>query len=336
MNEKQHIAAFDYLRTIGVLAVVLIHAFSLVLFNFEPVVDWRWWIGNLVASSTHWAVPVFLMVSGALHLGKELGNIKNFYLKKVKRLLIPLALSIAFFAFVYTALRGDTFYLSNILWRLVFDQPYEHLYFLIVLFFLFLITPLLNYLLNKYPQLFKVLFGISLFYSLFVQPTRFIGLFWIPFLSYYLAGYYLNSFRKINNRILLLSITFSIILTMIGTALLTTHVIPNGDGFYLFGIPSPLTIVLSYSIFLLFKQLFESKSSTKQFTVLSDSTFGIYLIHPFFLLTFSTIFFSATYPKSTLYVGERFILFVLTFLASLITVYFYQNRKNWFSKNLKS
>jgi surface polysaccharide O-acyltransferase-like enzyme len=319
---KNHVVAFDYLRFLAVIAVVFIHSYADTLFIYQPVVEINWWVGTVIASITHWAVPVFFMMSGALHLGKVIENPRIFFLNKINRVLIPLLIFVAIYALFYHLVKGDELTVGFILHRLVFDQPYEHLYFLIALFFLFLITPLLNYLLSLSSKLKTALFTISILYTLFIPQTRFIGVFWIPFVSYYLAGYvlyrwHLNTPRFSKPSLLLCLIIMCMVSMMLGTALLTTHFIPNHDGFYLFGISSPLTILLSYSLFMLFLRIFFEKKKDLHINRLAECAFGVYLIHPLFI--------KLSFTNSEPTMLWRFITVVFTLFVSWVLTDLFRN-----------
>lgn len=68
--EKENFDYIDNLKAISLIAVILMHV--LVIFiDFQNLESKHWWIGNILDSSIRFCVPIFLMVSGALLLGKD-------------------------------------------------------------------------------------------------------------------------------------------------------------------------------------------------------------------------------------------------------------------------
>src|SRR5256885_496912 len=91
----------DALRVLACLAVIVLHVSASVVIDFPDVRSLHWTVGNIGNAFTHWCVPVFVMLSGALLLSpaKQL-PVTVFYRKRASRILIPLA----FWSVVYTLL----------------------------------------------------------------------------------------------------------------------------------------------------------------------------------------------------------------------------------------
>jgi surface polysaccharide O-acyltransferase-like enzyme len=88
----------DGTRVIGVLAVVFLHAAATGVVRYGELPALAWWTANLVDSSCRWAVPVFLMLSGALNLDPERReSAGKFYRRRLTRVGIPLAFWSAFY-----------------------------------------------------------------------------------------------------------------------------------------------------------------------------------------------------------------------------------------------
>lgn len=56
------------MRVIASLAVVAIHVSAPIVLSFNIVGKGAWWFGNFVDSTSRWAVPIFVMISGVLLL----------------------------------------------------------------------------------------------------------------------------------------------------------------------------------------------------------------------------------------------------------------------------
>ena len=78
------------LRVIATLCVVLLHVASSVLYKYNQVPNSHWWIGNVYDSFARFSVPLFLMITGALLLGKQY-SYSIFLKRKVVRILLPFA-----------------------------------------------------------------------------------------------------------------------------------------------------------------------------------------------------------------------------------------------------
>jgi surface polysaccharide O-acyltransferase-like enzyme len=74
----------DNLRVIATLAVLLIHSAANVLLNFGKIPDSAWWFANLYNGGFRYAVPIFVMLSGALLLPRE-EEIGSFLKKKFSK-----------------------------------------------------------------------------------------------------------------------------------------------------------------------------------------------------------------------------------------------------------
>lgn len=76
----------DYLRILASFGVVSIHVTVPYYERFGEINLISWWIANIINCSSQFAVPLFLMISGYLSLGKPY-SIQTFYSKRIPRLL---------------------------------------------------------------------------------------------------------------------------------------------------------------------------------------------------------------------------------------------------------
>ena len=58
-------------RVLATVCVVLLHVASSVLYKYNQVPNSHWWIGNVYDSFVRFSVPLFLMITGALLLGRQ-------------------------------------------------------------------------------------------------------------------------------------------------------------------------------------------------------------------------------------------------------------------------
>ena len=95
-NRENNIEWLDSLRALAIIGVIMIHISS-------PVVKMSyggnmiyWWIGNIINSSIRFAVPVFLMISGATMLNREY-KLGEFYKKRIEECLLLPPMMVAVF-----------------------------------------------------------------------------------------------------------------------------------------------------------------------------------------------------------------------------------------------
>jgi len=62
------LAWVGYLRVLAILAVVAIHVSGLTVVNPATHGSAAWWVAEVLNECTRWAVPMFVLVSGALLL----------------------------------------------------------------------------------------------------------------------------------------------------------------------------------------------------------------------------------------------------------------------------
>ena len=86
------LAFSSYLRIAAIGAVVLIHSSSGLVLNNAIRGSATWWVGVVLNRGAGWAVPVFIMVSGALLLAPRPNEgAAAFYRRRLDRIAIPLA-----------------------------------------------------------------------------------------------------------------------------------------------------------------------------------------------------------------------------------------------------
>lgn len=64
----------DYLRVIATVSVIFLHVSAEIPTLYKKIPDDIWWIGNFFDGAVRFCVPLFLMISGALLLGKKLNT----------------------------------------------------------------------------------------------------------------------------------------------------------------------------------------------------------------------------------------------------------------------
>ena len=160
-DKSSRVRYFDLLRTFAIFFVIVIHCVA-PLFTSLAIDSKSWLVSNIFESISRWAVPVFIMISGALLLGKERG-FKLFFKKNILKIVIILVFWNLVYAIVNQIVSGFSF--ASLFAD--FIGGHYHLWFLYMLIGLYLITPFLKLFINddKRLKLFLIIsfvFGIML------------------------------------------------------------------------------------------------------------------------------------------------------------------------------
>lgn len=300
--------SIECLRVLAALAVVFVHVSGVYVLNIADHQDPNWWVGNVFDSFARWSVPVFVMISGALLLdGKQEGSLQ-FYQKRYARLIYPLVFWSAFFILVRLGTNRN-FSLGSIPGAIFNGTPFAHLWYVYMLVGMYAVTPFLKLIVNAISEfglfvLTLCLFVASVFNLFFGLEPEFFLLKFLPFIGYYVAGFYLYRMKWVCPNWALL-----IVFLICGVVLLVSA----GSGSLINGHPAwvvfydylnPPIIVMSFSIFLLAKN---GVFNYPNFGKYARNTFGVYLIHPIFLifsrkmnLTWSPAFAAIAIPVGSL------------------------------------
>lgn len=294
--EKVRLQYIDLLKVLSIFAIISIHAF-MVWQNAEvkniPVYSF--------AAITRFGVPVFVMISGALLLNREI-ELGSFLKKKVKRLVTPFIfyyiLTGLVFIFIYHASHNQLENIFAFRW-----------YFWMILG-VYLSIPVINKFIQNSTmreiEYFILLFIIaSIFYQLTyyfkIEQYLYLTLFLSP-LGYLVLGYYLSKkeFNISTNKMILLCIMLFAVSTIV-KFMGVMDILPMTDNF----VASQSKILSSWldvgifeilqsaSLFLLCKNIYESKTGifssikrglqsnilSKFILSVSRASYGMYLIN---------------------------------------------------------
>lgn len=341
-SKVKRIYAFDFLRIISACAVVMIHVSVDFIKEYDnSTVEFLW--GNIFSAVSRFAVPVFLMISGALMLDED----KNLSTKKImKSTLSILALTFSW-SFIYALgydvikpiLFGEPISLSGV--ADTFFNGHYHMWFLYVLIGLYLITPILRFFIKKENAtlirnylIFSVIICFVLsFMNVVLNRTikqqdvlsDFVSNFSIgyiyEYIVYYIMGWYITKVKinKPTRSFIYAGSVVGLIGTIIGTHL---HF---GQGFdeYFTSNNSPNVFVYSLAVFIFVYNLFERKNITMGpfWLKVSQLTFGVYLVHCIFLFALKMIcedIDSALIEILVVFAGGTLLSFVTVFIMSKI------------------
>lgn len=275
----------DVTRVTAILLVVLIHSFEI-----GPITNDASFVSLLLFLIAKSAVPLFIMLSGALLLGKKEPE-TVFFTKRLKRVLTPWL----FWSGVILILTGSVIVSSPLktitAFKTVFVAEFS---FLPALFCLYLLIPIFRQLVQKVEKK----------YIWYLVGLWFIGVSLLPFVRNSLAfpvsvdnglvrqtveysGYLLLGWLLVTTKIRVMTTVGALYLwltSLIGTLILVQ---PRADELQLVftSYVAPLIVFMSVAgFFLLFKlnQLVPSTSNSelrRLFAVCSKASFGVFLIH---------------------------------------------------------
>ncbi len=313
---KNYQVQADVVRVLAALGVVVLHSFDPVYFRPDFFGGKVWWITHIFNAIFRSSVPLFVLLSGYLNLGRRKYFDQNW--KKIKlRILIPL---FSFFA-IYTLF--DLIF-SRLPWKgletliVIYDRfninTQSLLYFLILLFFLYLLTPLFDLLFNKKEHIQKTfIIGFLLLGAMilvarittFANDEYFYNTYntWISYIGYYLAGYYIRRMQLSLKQYLSVGLIFclSLLVTIFGSYLIYVHQDLLSTYFlvdnitYFANYLSPNVIIQSIALFILIIKSQKLANVSKNKTVfqllrlVAQNSFGIFLLHilMIYILNFS-------------------------------------------------
>jgi len=292
----------DLIRSVAMFLVILLHS----AVEPHPIVTQpdqaeviRWWTVTIYDALSHYGVPLFIMVSGALLLQpwkKE--PLRVFLKKRFNRIALPFfSWSAIYFIYRYTV-QNEALTLTSIVNGLE-TGAYYHFWFIYVIVGIYLITPLLRVLIThadrhliKYSLvLWFIATGIipliGLFHSNILENRVFLHLEWV---GYFVLGYYLLK-TKIRPIFLYIAFFGGLIYTLIGTYLIQLTLGGANSWFFLEPISANM-IVISVSMFLMLRNVSATKIQnkfpkfSKLLRLISQNTLPIYLMHIIILETF--------------------------------------------------
>jgi surface polysaccharide O-acyltransferase-like enzyme len=264
----------------------------------------NWLAGNLVDSACRWGVPLFAMLSGALLLGSDKTEKPSlFFVKRARRILIPMVFWSSFFYVWYAAGSGKSMGAGDAIRRIVLGS---HLYYLYIVAFIYFVTPGLRLWVGgarlKGAAVPFFFLGAGFLNSLVYYfsgstedalagrlPIHFF-FFAVGFIGYFVGGHYLMSQEMPVRRMYRLSpaaAVASFLVIAAGTSSLVRLYGPGRVGLYLYDYFSPPVILMSFALFICFKRAAGLRATDGTGTTgsavraLSEASFGVYLVHPF-------------------------------------------------------
>ena len=283
------------LRVIATISVILLHVASTVLYKYNQVPNSFWWIGNIYDSFARFSVPMFLMITGALLLGRQ-HSYPIFIKRKVIRILLPFVFWTAIYI-IYNFIEPPQFNgklpsQSNFAWilqQIKDGSSSYHLWYVYMLLGIYLTIPLIKKLVSGIREMYLVFFLIAwiLFIILSTSRTSESNFQWnlwycFGYLGYLILGYYLsiiNTKYKATSALAGFTFLIGLFITAYGTFYYTDV---NGTFHKLYySYLTPNVLLMTASLFVLMKNatIYLSGGLKNICNLIDQNSYGIYLSH---------------------------------------------------------
>ncbi|WP_458404756.1 acyltransferase [Methanobrevibacter sp.] len=339
-SKSKRIFYYDAVRALAILSVIIIHVFNstwvFTKSGYAPFPSIQWLFSCFLGSGFRTGVCLFLMLTGALSLGRK-WNVGEFFKKRLPRIIVPfifwgLILSLIYILISYMypnflhtvdafTLKEAVKYIANT--YLCINKGFTPYWYVWMIIGVYLILPVFNkWVLNSNLDeleyfliiwLITCIFDFTVFIELPIELSYFTG----P-IGLVVAGYYFSKTeRKLFN-----SPYWSLLIVIIGfaSAAIMCYLFSTTKHTYIMDRYSIMNITLSIGLFLLFKNfskfnfhpdfLYNPDGIFRKLVFsLATYSYGMYLVHRFFMHLIHKYF------KHTL---GYFSLVALMFFATLI------------------
>lgn len=297
MIEKKRLVYIDLMNILATFGVIVLHS-SEAVFQFQFSLKW------IVAATLQvlfiWAVPVFLMLSGAGLLDyRERYTTKLFFLKRIFRVGIPFVLwSIIWYVWdIFIA--HKSFSIQELLKGFWFNTNQNIFWFFYIIIAFYILTPIISRITQvQYRESVEyliivsvILIGVfSYIVQIFNKPLPYGSVYFAivgtPFLLYFILGWYLKHFTlkvKLQRFLLIFAFVLNVVEIIMTIYFSIRNNQPSTNIYAATGLPTIATVV---SIWLMAKKI-SVKINNKQIKIglqkLASCSFGVYLIHEFFI-----------------------------------------------------
>lgn len=304
----------DYLRVFASVAIILLHVTAQNM-QYVELVGTEWNIYNICNSASRWGVPVFVMMSGALFLPREIST-KTLYKKYISRMAVAYVVWSAFYAIVDPI--GNLIFIEGYQLNFVeifgsFVSGAVHLWFLPMIIGLYMCIPLIKQL-TKNDDIIKYFLILSFIFCFLKTQIESITTnllsgniqiifenvntvfrnfnmnFIIGFVAYFILGFYLNKteITKKSRTIIYILGVAGLVLTIILNFYSSISIGKSSEAFY--NASSVNVLLMSVAVFVWFKYNAKGSEKINKIVInLSKYSFGAFLVHIFILQCLKSI-----------------------------------------------
>ncbi len=281
------ISQFSYIKAVACFAVVLLHCFNNArIYHADVISAGEETTAYAACAALMWAVPSFLMVTGALLLDRDrVIPPSKLFGKYIARMFTALVVFTAIFTFIKHDPASGTGIGQEFLEGLLHNHCMAYLWYLYLMLALYLLMPLFKMMTDRLSdRQLAIAAGAALVICSLLPLAAYLGVdaalripTWIVYGVYLFLGFLLFRHRMDWRLAAVLFVTCTAALPFITVRLAPTDVDPLGLTSY----NSPLVVLQSASFFSLMLALKQEASDTIK--KIDRCTFGIYLIHMIFV-----------------------------------------------------
>ena len=336
--DKKRCIYIDFIKTVAIISVLAIHASApgFTSYDFKNI---NYIVSVLYGSLVRFAVPVFIMSSGAIFLNEEKEiTIKNIYKKYIPRIIAALLLFALFYEsvpLIFTYIKTgiiDKGLFKNGITNLFTLNTHFHLYYLYIIVILYALTPVLKSFLKgadkkreEYLIVFLFIFSslVPFLRNLFSlnnfggMTTQYDINLTYGMLLYFLLGHYFSKYdvKEKVYKLIIFGGILGFIITFFGTIIMS-QVKNYSCQLFLEGM-YPNIFLMAVAIFNFSK--YHNFKHEKIYVNISKSSFLIYLIHDFYNIVFRSIGLSIDIIPAVFSIPLLVIInFVLSYITYLI------------------
>jgi len=263
--KTENIDWISNLRLIALYAVIILHCSSPLLMGYGKVSMSDWWAADFLNATVRFAVPVFVMITGALLLHREY-EIGDFLKKRLTRVVAPFlfwSLVYIWFSWYNEEIKfsGDVWENIKIVLHLLKIGSSYHLWYVYMLIGLYFFIPVIGKFVRNASEK-EILYFLAVWFAVMLISQPYLSHvnpavdmhYFAGFAGYLVLGHYLafKDFKVNNLRLwMVLLFVFSIALIAIGSRLFIKY--PKWPGTMFYEPLNPAVVMLSSSIFMVVK-----------------------------------------------------------------------------------
>ncbi|PMG82259.1 hypothetical protein BCU83_07950 [Vibrio breoganii] len=159
---RQRVLFFDLARCVAAIAVIAIHVLAPYRHQYGVIPFDEWFTAISINSISRWAVPVFILISGALMLSDRRPFDFQYYVKRrLGKVLVPFIIWSIFYAYLsgWSASGFDANNAQKVLFEGLDHATYYHLGFFYYFIPLYFVIPFLQIFVRRYDD--KALYALT-------------------------------------------------------------------------------------------------------------------------------------------------------------------------------
>lgn len=322
-GSKKRVSQFSYIKTAACFAIVVLHCYNNArVYHSEVLTDGQITTAYAVCASLMWAVPCFLMVTGALLLDRErVIPPSKLFGKYIMRMVVALVVFTAIFTVIKHDPSSGASIISEFAEGIMFNHCMAYLWYLYMMIAIYLLMPLFKAIVNRATdRQLAILTAVLLIVCSVLPLASYLGVdaalyipTWIVYGAYLFIGFLLYRHNMDARIAAVLLVLCTITLPLITVKLAPTEIDSAGLTSY----NSPLVVMQSAAAFSLMLRI--KREAGRLIESIDRCSFGIYLIHMIFIrLTMKELGFNPFDYGPAGFIGASIVFFSASFAITYI------------------